>query len=77
MDPTKENLVAIITTENDIHEGILSDSLTDAGIGFVIKPFDDNVFDGITESHYGHSRILVLEENVEEAKQVISEVLAP
>ena len=77
MDPAKENLVAIITTENEVHEVVLSGALRDDEIDFVIKSFDDNVFDGITESHYGHSRILVLEENVEKAKQAISEIPAP
>ncbi|HOL92931.1 MAG TPA: DUF2007 domain-containing protein [bacterium] len=77
MDYTDENLVPVGTTNDEVHETLIKGALDDAGIRYVVQSFHDEAFDGLFEETYGHSRILVFEDDAEKAEEIISQVSIP
>lgn len=77
MDYTDENLVPVCTTNDGVHESLITGALEDAGIRYVVQSFHDEAFDGLFEETHGHSRVLVLEEDREKAEEIINQVSTP
>jgi hypothetical protein len=74
IEKSDENLVPVCVTENEIHEGSITAALDDAKIEYVVRGFHDEAFDGLFESNFGHSQVLVLEEDVDKAKEILDEI---
>lgn len=77
IDKSDENLVSICTTEDEVHEALITAALNDSNIEHVVRGFRDEAFDGLFEDRYGHSQILVLEDDVEKAKEAIKDIPNP
>jgi mannose/fructose/N-acetylgalactosamine-specific phosphotransferase system component IIB len=75
MENPNENLVPAFTAEDDIQEALIRSALEDAEIEFVIQEYHDTAYDRIYEQIYGHSRILVLEHDMEKAQSIIKDTL--
>ena len=71
-----ERLEIVLTTEDQMQESLIVGELKNARIKYVVRSFDDSAFDGVISMHFGHSQILVLEHDIERAKEVIREVLS-
>ncbi len=77
MNPDQEELIQVGITEDDIHEAFITSALDDAGIHYVVQGYHDEAFDGLFESVKGHSRILVLEDDVTEAEEIVQSIPNP
>lgn len=73
MDKERENLVPVYLSEDTVESVTIESALADAGIKYVAH--DHEVMDYLqsTELNSG-SQILVLEEDVERAREIIAEV---
>ena len=72
-----KNLVALCATNDEIHEIQITSALNDAHIEHVVHDFYDQAFDGLFEAKYGHSKILVFEEDLQNAKKIIDQIPSP
>lgn len=73
MDKEKENLVAIYMTEDSVESAMIESALKDAEIEYVMH--NHEVMDYLqTMELNSKSQILVLDEDVERAQEIIAEV---
>ncbi len=71
MENPEEELVVVFTTEDQVQESLIVGELNHAGIENVVRSYEDSAYDGIYETKYGHSQILVLEHDEEAAKEIL------
>ncbi len=76
MDKQNENLVVVYTSEDQVEQSMIEGALKDAGIDFAVHPHEVLDYLQSTELNSG-SQILVLEEDVERASAIVSEILSP
>lgn len=72
-----ENLIPLCITEDGVHEALIASALEEAEIEYVVQGYHDEAFDGLFEKTQGHSRILVLEEDETEAREIVSHIPNP
>ncbi len=65
----------IHTTGGPVEEAEVCAALDDAGIKYEVQEFGDDAFSGLFEPVLGHSRIFVLEDNVDKAKKAIQPIV--
>lgn len=70
-----EETVPIHTAENEFEEMAVCAALDEVGIKYIVQEFEDHAYDGLFTRTLGHSRILVLQRDVEKALQVIRPVV--
>ncbi|MFH1739887.1 MAG: DUF2007 domain-containing protein [bacterium] len=70
-----QETVPIHTTSGPIEEAEVCSVLDEAGIKYEVQEFEDDAFSGLFEPVLGHSRISVLEDDVEKAKEVIQPIV--
>lgn len=72
----EENIVLVMTAENDLERGIATTSLEDAGIGYALKDFGaGNLMRLVAGASIYGCQIYVNEEDYDQAKDVIISVL--
>ncbi|MFH1739888.1 MAG: DUF2007 domain-containing protein [bacterium] len=70
-----QETISIHTTGDPIEEAEICAALDEAGIRYVIQPFEDYAYDGLFTRALGHSRVSVLESDVERAMEAIQPVV--
>lgn len=70
-----EETVPIHTAEDSVEDMAVCAALDEAGIKYVVQPFEDHAYDGLFTNVLGHSRISVLKSDVERALQTIRPVV--
>jgi hypothetical protein len=70
-----EETIHIHTTEDGVEEADICAALDEADIKYVVQEFEDHAMDGLFTRTLGHSRIFVLEGDVERALQAIQPVV--
>jgi DNA-directed RNA polymerase subunit RPC12/RpoP len=69
------------TVERVFHEAVeaavAKAALDEAGIPYLAEDFQRNPYDGVLATQFGWGRILVREQDVERAKEIIQEALKP
>lgn len=74
VDPLDENLVKLIITNDEVHELQITGALADADIEYIVQEFHDSALDGLFESTFGHSRVMVFPHDLEQAQKIIAEI---
>ena len=74
MSKPEDNLVPLITTENDLQESLILGELDEAGIEYVVQNFHDSAYDGLWEATLGHSKIFVFDEDLTKAKEILAQM---
>jgi len=69
-----ENTVTVYTTSNAVEEGDICEALEAACVNYVVRSLEDEAFDGLFSGGL-HSRIEVLEQDVEQAREIIELVV--
>jgi hypothetical protein len=71
--PDRRKLVELVTLENPIEATALTALLQDRGIASNIDSWHSSPFDGLFEAQKGHAKLLVFEEDLERARQVLED----
>ena len=70
-----QETVPIHTAGDPIEEAEICSALDETGIRYVIQPFEDHAYDGLFTRALGHSRVSVLESDVEKAMEAIQPIV--
>ncbi len=72
-----QNLVDLCVTENGVHEFQITSALRDANIKFVVQSFYDHYYNGLFQRQMGHSKILVFENDLPDAREIVKQIPYP
>ena len=70
-----EETVPIYTADDNVQEMAVCAALDEAGIKYLVVPFEDHAYDGLFTRAFGFSRVCVLKSDAERALEVIRPVV--
>lgn len=70
-----ENLVAIHNVQDHVELALLEETFSETNLHYVVQEFEDHSFDMMEPFTQGLARLLVLEEDVPKAKELVEKVL--
>jgi DNA-directed RNA polymerase subunit RPC12/RpoP len=80
-ETSRQDSTSRFTVERVFHEAVeaavAKAALDEAGIPYLAEDFQRNPYNGVLATQFGWGRILVREQDVERAKEVIQEALKP
>jgi hypothetical protein len=71
-----EETIPIFTADDSVQEVAVCAALDEAGIKYLVVPFEDHAYDGLFTRVFGFSRVCVFQRDAERALEVIQPIVA-
>ncbi len=69
-------MIRLTTLENRFEADLVTDALTEDGIEFVVKTFEDTAYDGLFVTQKGYALLLVDEKDESRARTIVDDIRA-